>query len=119
MAVRKISMAAETVKNNQLRRMSNETYTNRKRWHNTKNGHFYWFYPQSKANDHFEPRMVATNWYRWDRFKNFNEINCLPKNMLDVRDWSTDCKWLGFWSKGVFEDFDKVQKLESILNERI
>jgi len=27
-AVRKISMAAETVKNNQLRRMSNETYTN-------------------------------------------------------------------------------------------
>ena len=31
MAVRKLSMAAETVKNNQtLRRMSNETYTNRK-----------------------------------------------------------------------------------------
>ena len=28
-------------------------------------------------------------------------------------------KWLCFWSKGVFEDFDKVQKLESILNERI
>lgn len=47
-AVRKISMAAETVKNNQLRRMSNETYTNRKRWHNTKNGNFYRFYPQSK-----------------------------------------------------------------------
>lgn len=136
MAVRKISMAAETVKNNQLRRMSNETYTNRKRWHNTEKWPFWLIQSLMKNNylivasifEQFCSVVISLSGYHI--LKQFGHFNGFWWNSLfgeryagHKTELKIGFKWLYFWSNWPGQYLSKIlirsKKLESSLNERI